>query len=126
MMFLMQPIVTFLLVSSLFKMNAQAIVNNGSKIFLNGGVFVRVDNILIKNYDVGTILVCESSRLNVNVAFENTSGNVSVTEKSTFYLKEDMNNKSNFNNIQQIQTSVKQNVLNEGIVNNEGIIEIGE
>ena len=119
-------IVTLLLFFSLYDMNAQSFVNNGAKIFLNQGVFVRVENILLMNNNVGTILVRQSSSLNVNGAFENTSGNVSVTEQSNFTVKDDLDNKSNFNNLEQSQTTVKQNILNEGTINNEGIIEIGE
>lgn len=124
--YLFISIVTIALFCSYYNISGQVIVNNGAKLFLNKGIFVRIENIALKNKQLGTIIVRDSSSLSVNGGMENVSGDVTIKDNSIFTVKDDLKNSDGFDNINNSQTTVKKNVLNSGAIINEGIIEIGE
>jgi hypothetical protein len=103
------------------------IKNQGTKIFLNNNVFMKVVNLEMKNENSGSIIVRDTSELRVEGGdFINESGTVNLQDISILEVSENLINKGSYNNESSSHTIVKKNVVNSGDIYNASMIEIGE
>ena len=129
----MKRIINILLISIILgllitqNLNCQSFKNSGAGIFLNGNIFVKVVNLVVKNDDGGEIIIREASEMRVeNADFINESGTLVLSDISLLRVSKNLINKDMFNNESSSHTEVIQNVVNSGFIYNESIIEIGE
>lgn len=116
-------IFVFILVNTAY---SQSTSNHGAKFSFSGGIQVKMSGMSFENNSLGIVIVNSNSRLTVENDMHNNDGELKVESFAVLMIEQNFENMDMFNNYETSTTIVKKNILNEGIIYNASLIEIGE